>query len=311
MKIKLLLCKLLLLYLGSVLTAQELVVNGGFEDDSGWTIYYLNGTEQPGYEFNYTVDGPSAGSGGCLNIFATGTFPHILFWQELTLTGGQTYKLTGAFAELTGVEHPFFWCQLYLSTLQPVDDGGDWNPEEDRQLGFNSAVGCGGHGVDGTFQDDGCDGKATPFYIAPGDPGSEVTIYLGLKAGSYSAEVLSFDILVDEVSLVPWDTSATIIRNDPTVVLTGYQLYQNYPNPFNLCTNIRFFLPAAETVNLSVFDMTGCNIRTLANETFVQGEHTLTWNGKNDRGMIVPSGIYFYRLMAGGYSEMKKCLICK
>jgi len=307
MKVQLTLYRVLFaLCLGTMLVAQELVVNGGFDDDSGWTIYYLNGTEQPEYEFNYTVDSPSAGSGGCLNIIATGTFPHILFWQELSLTGGQTYKLTGAYAEFTGVEHPGFWCQLYLSTLEPVEDGSDWNPEVDRQLGFNSWSGCDGHGVDGTFQDDGCDGKATPIYTAPGNAGEEVTIYLGLKAGSYSDEVLSFDILVDEVSLVPFDTSATGMENDPTAVLNSYQLHQNYPNPFNPITVISYQLAVGSEVELSVYNTLGQKIAALVSEKQQAGKHQVSWDAS---GHI--SGIYYYRLQTGRYSETKKLLFLK
>jgi hypothetical protein len=305
MKVQLILTSILFgLFLLNLPYAQELVVNGSFDDDSGWTIYYLNGTEQPEYEFNYTVDGPSAGSGGCLNIFATGTFPHILFWQELTLTGGETYKLTGAFAELTGDEHPGFWCQLYLSTLQPWEDGSDWNPEEDRQLGFNSWAGCDGHGVDGTFQDDGCDGKATPFYTAPGDAGADVTIYLGLKVGSYSAEALSFDILVDEISLVPFDTSASGVINDPAVVLSGYRLYQNYPNPFNPSTMITYQLPVTSEVALNVYNLLGQNVATVISDKQPAGRYQVEWNASG-----YASGIYYYRLKANGYSEIKKLLI--
>ncbi|KPL13050.1 MAG: hypothetical protein AMS23_04235 [Bacteroides sp. SM1_62] len=181
--------------------AQEMVTGGNMEDGSSWQVWDAYSTVQADVEFNYTFDTPAAGKGGCLNIFASASsWTQTVIMQELTLEGGELYRLHAAFKELTGGDLSGNWTQLYLSTEVPVE-GNDYDPPGARWLGFNGFSGCGGSGVDGTFQDDACEGPG-PLYLAPGE--GEVTVYLVLKAGcwtdgSYLADI---DILVDEISLV-------------------------------------------------------------------------------------------------------------
>ncbi|MBU1064791.1 right-handed parallel beta-helix repeat-containing protein [bacterium] len=85
-----------------------------------------------------------------------------------------------------------------------------------------------------------------------------------------------------------------------------YALHNNYPNPFNPVTNIRYQLPVAGKVKLQVFDLTGRLIRILVDENKPAGDYTVTWNARN-----VSSGIYFYRIEAGEFSLVKKCVKLK
>ncbi|NOX37502.1 MAG: T9SS type A sorting domain-containing protein [Calditrichaeota bacterium] len=83
------------------------------------------------------------------------------------------------------------------------------------------------------------------------------------------------------------------------------RLEQNYPNPFNPATTIAFELPTAARVQLAIFDITGRQIRTLANRSFPAGRHTLIWDGRDSQGHPVASGVYFYRFTSvpgGGQS---------
>lgn len=90
-----------------------------------------------------------------------------------------------------------------------------------------------------------------------------------------------------------------------------YALEQNYPNPFNPSTNIAFALPKAGKVEVSVFNVLGQQVNTLLSEELPAGSHTIVWDGTNDRGASVASGIYFYRIVAGDFSQTKKMLMLK
>ncbi len=90
-----------------------------------------------------------------------------------------------------------------------------------------------------------------------------------------------------------------------------FVLGQNHPNPFNPSTSISFQLPSPSRALLEIFDVRGSLVRTLADETMSAGPHQVEWNGRDDGGGIVGSGVYFYRLTAGGHSQAKKMVILK
>ena len=87
---------------------------------------------------------------------------------------------------------------------------------------------------------------------------------------------------------------------------TGYSLSQNYPNPFNPSTRFRYSVPQSSKVVIKVFDILGKEITTLMNEQKLAGTYELTWNASN-----LPSGVYFYRLNAGEFTETKKMILLK
>ncbi len=92
------------------------------------------------------------------------------------------------------------------------------------------------------------------------------------------------------------------------------ELGQNYPNPFNASTTISYNLPEmdeAGSLRLDIFDVQGRLIRTLVNGTAASGSHQVLWNGANEQGEPVPSGIYFYRLQAGSFQEIKRMVLLK
>jgi FlgD Ig-like domain len=93
-------------------------------------------------------------------------------------------------------------------------------------------------------------------------------------------------------------------------VIAG-KLEQNQPNPFNPTTTIRFVLPVREDVTLSIYDTNGHLVRTLLNEVQSYGAHEVTWDGRDDNGATMGSGVYFYRLRAGKLTESKKMVLLK
>jgi hypothetical protein len=100
---------------------------------------------------------------------------------------------------------------------------------------------------------------------------------------------------------------------DPTGTGTvaSNSLSQNYPNPFNPQTTIAFSVKERGLVNLKVYNVAGQLVRTLANESFAVGAHTKVWDGRNDAGQAVSSGVYFYKLVANNFSQTKKMVLLK
>ena len=98
----------------------------------------------------------------------------------------------------------------------------------------------------------------------------------------------------------------------PDETVAGYALHGCFPNPFNPKTEIRFSLPEAGTVSLQVFDLQGRKVADLANDqTFEAGTHSVTWNGTDDSGQPMASGIYFTRILAGEFAETQKMTLVK
>ncbi len=90
-----------------------------------------------------------------------------------------------------------------------------------------------------------------------------------------------------------------------------FQLLQNYPNPCNSSTLIAFSLPRASYVTMDIYNVLGRKIRTLINERLPAGHKRVIWDGKDDIGHRLASGIYFYRLKCEEFSESRKMLYLK
>jgi len=108
----------------------------------------------------------------------------------------------------------------------------------------------------------------------------------------------------------------SIISNDPfgndTPLPQFSVLYSNYPNPFNPSTTFSFSIPNDKKVNLSIYNIKGQKVRSIANDEFDKGFHRLIWDGKNTFGKEVSSGVYMYKLDVGGKTKaVKKCLMLK
>jgi hypothetical protein len=85
-----------------------------------------------------------------------------------------------------------------------------------------------------------------------------------------------------------------------------YRLLQNYPNPFNPSTIIPFFIPSLSFVSLKIFDCIGREVATLVHEELPVGNYSRYWNASN-----LPSGVYYYRLQSGSFTETKKFVLLK
>jgi hypothetical protein len=91
-----------------------------------------------------------------------------------------------------------------------------------------------------------------------------------------------------------------------------YQLEQNYPNPFNPTTNIRFSLPISKTISMKIYNSLGQEVRTLINnENYNTGTHTIQWDGLDNNGNRVASGVYVYSLKFGNFSKSMKMTLVR
>jgi hypothetical protein len=99
-----------------------------------------------------------------------------------------------------------------------------------------------------------------------------------------------------------------------TSVDTGpaaFELSANYPNPFNPKTTISFDLPRASEVRLNIYDTSGRLVKSLIDDPMSAGNHQVTWSGKDRNGGEMPSGVYYYELEAGSFSQVRKMVLMK
>jgi hypothetical protein len=111
------------------------------------------------------------------------------------------------------------------------------------------------------------------------------------------------------------DFNGTVTLHGPINVVAAapreYVLEQNFPNPFNPSTTISFRLKTSGHVNLTIYNMTGQIVRTLVNEVRKTGIYSILWDGTNDAGSQVPSGMYIYTLKCSGFTQARKMTFMK
>lgn len=111
---------------------------------------------------------------------------------------------------------------------------------------------------------------------------------------------------VDTFSVILVKGKPLSVQKNNNMLPSVYSLSQNYPNPFNPSTKIEYQLPASSNVEMKVLDILGREIATLVNETKSAGTYSVEWNASQ-----FPSGMYFYRMQAGNFVQIKKLLLLK
>jgi flagellar hook assembly protein FlgD len=92
---------------------------------------------------------------------------------------------------------------------------------------------------------------------------------------------------------------------------SGFELFQNFPNPFNPMTIIQYNLPISTKVSIIIVDSHGALINTLLTKDQTAGKKSIIWNGENNKGAKVSTGIYFYRLKTKQFSTTNKMVYIK
>jgi len=106
-------------------------------------------------------------------------------------------------------------------------------------------------------------------------------------------------------------SAGTVTGTDPPAMPKAFALYQNVPNPFNPTTRIRFDLPEAADVRLAVYNVNGQVIRVLADAEMPAGAREVMWDGRDAKGRAAASGIYFYRIDAGRFTQTRKMILLR
>jgi len=100
-------------------------------------------------------------------------------------------------------------------------------------------------------------------------------------------------------------------NEDELAPVVATTLHGNYPNPFNPETTISYSVKENTPVTIDIYNVKGQRVRTLVNEAKASGTHTVTWNGTDNNGRNVSSGIYYYKMSAGKFSSTKKMILMK
>ena len=107
------------------------------------------------------------------------------------------------------------------------------------------------------------------------------------------------------------DAKLSVDDDENMQIPTKFSLHDNFPNPFNPSTTIRFDLPIATKINLTIYNMLGQKVKTLKNSQLSAGYHSVNWNATNDQGFPVSAGMYFYQIRTNEFVKTKKMLLLK
>ena len=94
-------------------------------------------------------------------------------------------------------------------------------------------------------------------------------------------------------------------------VIEDFAITDNHPNPFNTETSIKFTMPYESAVNLNIYNAAGQKVRSLISETITAGTHSIVWDGKDDNGRVVSSGVYIAGLKSGTHSAAHTMVLLK
>ncbi len=140
--------------------------------------------------------------------------------------------------------------------------------------------------------------------VAPSDSIESISL-VGTLSGTF---------YLDDIRLVtatPVQPATAVLETQDATTPESFALSQNYPNPFNPETTIRFDLPSSTDAELSLFNLSGQRVATLISGFREAGSYTLGWDGRDDAGRDLASGMYFYRLIAGDQIETRKLMLLR
>ncbi len=176
----------------------------------------------------------------------------------------------------------------------------------------------------------GADNQFMQSAIIPSSKGDTILNYKNYEGGGYAGVMMQFskwaavtfgfgfeainsDAMRNEVMhrIIEWLYSTGVEEPDKPETPKRYKLLQNRPNPFNVTTNIKYQVPKLSKISLNIYDITGRLIRTLVDKEEKPGLYIIIWNGKDDRGKKLSSGVYFYKLTAGNFVQIRKLILMR
>jgi hypothetical protein len=246
--------------------------NGEFDNGTlGWQL----STYATGAAANWRIDTNSVISGpnsGAVTITqVTGTNWHIQLWQPLAIHPQRKYKFTFKAKASSSKVIDLVLQQAASPYLTYLD----------RPHTLTTAV--------QTFTDS--------VLIKAAD-NAKLEFFLGTSGTT--------QVWIDSVSIIETFSGTSGVVEQADGMPQAFVLLQNYPNPFNQSTNIRFAVARLGVVSLKVFDMLGRNVATLMNGVAEPGNKTVQWNASG-----VASGVYYYQLQAGDFTQTKKLILLR
>ena len=135
----------------------------------------------------------------------------------------------------------------------------------------------------------------------------------GMDLGVYSTSLVVENLQTSENDIlgVTLNVTEEVIQVDQDILPLELHLYQNYPNPFNPETAIRFSVPVEQDVTLAIYDMLGKQIKVVNYENMNAGYHQFIWDGRNQSGHVISTGVYFCKLVTSSKVMMRKMLFLK
>jgi hypothetical protein len=215
------------------------------------------------------------------------------------------------------------------------DDTGNWNEVAKIQASdketfeyFGASVSISNNrAIVGAYREDSGATDAGAAYIFERDAAGNWNEATKLQASDKeSNDWFGYSVAISEHRAVVgayledsggFDAGAAYIFAGAPVGIAGstlpqaFELEQNYPNPFNPSTTIGFTLPQSAAVSLKIFDINGQLVKTLLNGTRAAGTHRVIWDGTDQSGNGVTSGVYLYRLSAGSFTQTRKMMLMK
>lgn len=201
---------------------------------------------------------------------------------------------------------------VLLSTPFPIDSGKTYQiyfmaeVEEAKSIGLNFQ---GGDGTVHSWQNLDLDPDVIDYGPFPVTSMiTDATNNFKIPLGSNTQSIYLDAIRIYEEG---WVANPTGVGLESTERPTDFVLNQNYPNPFNPTTTIRFTVPFADKIRLSVFDIQGRLVKQIFDQRLSAGSYNVQWDAKNQRGESVPGGVYIYKLKTAEKSRTKRMVLLR
>jgi FlgD Ig-like domain len=216
---------------------------------------------------------------------------------------------------LDGVE-PFTAAVVALANENPLFRYVSWTPDPSLD-GTNIGTELTRDGVKQVFL-----GVVTPAVSSGATTSLGIAEFVVDSANPIQLTPQDFELVTGELlsaaggEVVPGTGGAqvlSLLTREITLTPPMYQdeLAQNYPNPFNPTTTLAFSLAKGTDVELKIYDVRGALVKTLVHEHRAAGNHRVPWDGSNQQGNRVATGVYFYKLVAGSFVDTKKMTLLK
>ena len=147
------------------------------------------------------------------------------------------------------------------------------------------------------------------------------TFLIALQTAGASTVTFEWFVLVSDTTVtvsssdiftVFFDFDEALLAIDEfTGIPEIFALRQNYPNPFNPVTTIAYDVPEMASVRVDIYNILGQRVCTLINRSHEPGYYRIQWDGTNDYGQVLPSGMYIYSIQASGFTSVKKLVLMK